>query len=689
MKEIAYFSTGLKRLEDEIRHISKMEPRFRVVGAKGAAAVAGWGHKQSADRARRLARVREIPYLALEDGLLRSLRPGPAQRPISMVADWAGVYYDANSPCDLETILATEVFSEGELSRAEALIAQIAVHRLSKYNHGLERPLNELKRARKVVLLIDQTFGDASVAGSLSDASTFHRMIEAARAENPDAMIVARLHPETMIGAKPGYLAGLAKDPGITVFSEPVSPWCFLDLLPHVYTVSSQFGFEALMAGCQVTCFGVPFYSGWGLTDDRGVVPTRRGRKRSRLEIAAALYLRYTHYFDCWRREPVSAETAVDQLAFLRKSYIANDAPVIGYRIARWKRRAVKAMLDSPHGEPRFTSSLSDAIAAAKETGARIAAWGIDALRIRPQLEKEGISCIAIEDGFLRSVGLGAAFTEPLSLVFDRTGLYIDPEKPSDLEAILLQSNDLGTEAERAATIRQRIIQEKITKYNVESLDGLPPIPTGAETDVILVPGQVQDDWAVRIGRPESFPEGENINALLLQRVRKANPSAFVIYKPHPDVEKMGRLGRLSATESANADAIAHNVSMADLLSICSRVETYSSLAGFEALLRGLKVTVHGRPFYAGWGLTTDHASFERRNRPRTLDELVTAALLRYPLYWDPKSRLACPPEVVLDRMTTADRRSLWTRRPGRELLGRVVIVIRRIAGALKNNRGE
>ena len=35
-------------------------------------------------------------------------------------------------------------------------------------------------------------------------------------------------------------------------------------------------------------------------------------------------------------------------------------------------------------------------------------------------------------------------------------------------------------------------------------------------------------------------------------------------------------------------------------------METMTSLAGFEALLRGKPVTTHGQPFYAGWGLTED-----------------------------------------------------------------------------------
>lgn len=690
MDQIAYFSYGLRHLEHELRFLSGMEPRFRIAFARDAAAVAGWGHKPSADRARRIAQRNGLSYLALEDGFIRSVRPGPSQLPVSMVADRSGIYYDARGPSDLETILAAENFKAQELERASELLKQISRHRLSKYNHGLEKTPSVFVGTQKIVLLIDQTFGDASIAGSLADAGAFRRMAEAAQAENPGVTVVARLHPETVAGTKPGYLAAVAEEMGLAVCAEPVSPWRLIDRQPHVYTVSSQFGFEALMAGCKVTCFGVPFYAGWGLTDDRGPVPARRGRHRTAEELAAAVYLRYARYFDCWRRGPVSAETAVDQLAFLRRAYLANSTPVIGYRIARWKRRAVSAMLSGASGTPRFTSSLSAAIADAKSSGAHIAAWGNEAIKLRPRLAKEGITCIAVEDGFLRSVGLGAAFTEPLSLVFDRSGLYFDPEHPSDLETMLLQDEDLASDTERAARLRQRIVELNITKYNIAGRDNLPPLPEDRAREVVLVPGQVADDWAVRVGRPESFPKGQNVNALLLQRVRAADASAFVIFKPHPDVEKMGRSGRLSADDAACADAIARNAALASLISVSSRVETYSSLAGFEALLRGCPVTVHGRPFYAGWGLTADRASFDRRGRERSVDELVAAALIRYPRYWDPGSGLPCPPETVIDLIGAVDRTAARDQRALRALLGRVVIWGRRsLEAARKKVAGD
>jgi capsular polysaccharide export protein len=80
-------------------------------------------------------------------------------------------------------------------------------------------------------------------------------------------------------------------------------------------------------------------------------------------------------------------------------------------------------------------------------------------------------------------------------------------------------------------------------------------------------------------------------------------------------------------------------------------LHTMTSLAGFEALLRGLPVTCWGRPFYAGWGLTTDMENCERRQRKLTVIELVAGSLILYPRYQDPVTGLPCAPEVLLERL--------------------------------------
>ena len=249
-----------------------------------------------------------------------------------------------------------------------------------------------------------------------------------------------------------------------------------------------------------------------------------------------------------------------------------------------------------------------------------------------------------LEDGFVRSVGIGAEFRPPLSLVLDRLGLYYDATKPSDLEALLSATEFAPALIHRAGVLRERIVREGVTKYNLPS-SALVDMPRTRR--VILVPGQVADDRSVQLGGG-----GIGTGLDLLSRVRQEAPDAHILYKPHPDVDAGHRLGGVPDAQVLRlADQIIHGGSMADLLAIVDEVHTLTSLTGFEALLRGKPVTCYGQPFYAGWGLTTDLYPPARRTRRLQLDELVAGVLILYPCYIDPVTLLPCGPEIVLDRL--------------------------------------
>ncbi len=666
-------------MRDELASLSGLTPRRAILGVPGGGAVAGWGHKPTARRARAAARRAGLPYLAFEDGFLRSLRPGPAQKPSALVIDGSGIYYDARGPSDLETLLQNGEFSAAELRQADHLMALLKQKRLSKYNHGADQVLNAPPGG--LVLVVDQTQGDASIEGGLADAQSFARMVDAAVAENPGSAIAAKLHPEVTGGAKSGYLRDLAKARGLHLYTDNINPWSLFSLQPKVYTVSSQLGFEALLAGLEVHCFGAPFYAGWGLTRDRIAVP-RRSRRPTRTELAAAAYLRYCRYFDAWTRAPIDALTAVDQLDFLRSSYLRNSRPVIGYRIARWKRRAISAMLDGPHGPPRFTASLKRAVNLARTSNGSVCAWGARAEVIRETVAAQGVPVVTIEDGFIRSAGLGAAFVQPLSLVFDGRGIYYNAGRPSDIEDMLARAEFGADELARAGALRKRIADARITKYNLQEVPPPADLP-GNTARTILVPGQVADDAAIRYGGCVPAHRG-NINATLLAAVRQRNPAAFIIFKPHPDVERVGRPGALTADEERGADRVIRNVSLQVLFDSVGRIETFTSLTGFEALLRGLKVTTHGLPFYAGWGLTEDLCPAPRRGRARGLDELVAASLLRYARYWSPASGLCCPAETAIGQIAQARGGKQTVGAPLALVTGRAVVLLRSFVNGLK-----
>ena len=284
------------------------------------------------------------------------------------------------------------------------------------------------------------------------------------------------------------------------------------------------------------------------------------------------------------------------------------------------------------------------------------------------------VRIVRIEDGFLRSVGLGADLIFPLSWVIDSSGIYYDASQSSDLEKLLQQGGFSSALIERAGRLRRAVVEQDVTKYNVGS--GQWQRPLGRH--VVLVPGQVESDASIRFGAPTI-----RTNLALLQAVRAARPDAYVLYKPHPDVAAgLRAAGQDEALARRWCDEIVTDIAMARLLKQVDEVHVLTSATGFEALLRGLPVTCHGNPFYAGWGLTTDLHPQARRTRRCSLDELVAATLILYPTYVSRKRFQPTTPEAALQELTAwraseaaAEKRwwHRWRRRLQRWLLRKVM----------------
>lgn len=275
-----------------------------------------------------------------------------------------------------------------------------------------------------------------------------------------------------------------------------------------------------------------------------------------------------------------------------------------------------------------------------------------------------GARLLRMEDGFVRSVGLGSDLIAPLSFVLDGRGIYFDPGQPNDLEAILASRDFTDQDLARARWVRQFIVEHGITKYNLEPVQQA-QWDTGGKT-VVFVPGQVEDDASIRYG---TVAHGVKTNLELLRAARTSFPGAFIVYKPHPDVRSGNRRGGVEAHAALQfADHIEANLSAVSCIVASDVVVTMTSLTGFDALLRGKRVVVHGRPFYAGWGLTEDQVEIPRRERRLTLDELVAGALLHYPLYWDPQLKGYTTCEAVLRRLLE-QRQAVEAMRGGLETL--------------------
>jgi capsular polysaccharide export protein len=618
------------------------------LGGGEVAMIAGWGHKATATRARAVAAGRGLPYVALEDGFLRSVRPGTREPAIGWIVDRSGIYYDAHGPSYLEAaILRRAAEGEPDRDRAAAAMAELRRLGLSKYNHAPSMSARELGLpvGRDVVLVFDQTAGDASIAGAQADASRFAAMLEAAISENPGRTVVVKVHPETIAGTKRGHLLEAGRRAGAVVLAQDVDPWSLLGIAARVYVVSSQIGLEAIVAGVPVTCFGAAAYAGWGLTDDRFPAIARRTARITPETLAAAAYFDYCRWVDPWTRQEIDFEAAIDRLAFLRDRY-REGRPSVCVGFSKWKRRAVTRFLDGAGGPPRFAATAEKAVAEVRAHGGQVVTWGRrDLARLTEPEGETPVPVVHVEDGFLRSVGLGASFVSPASLVFDDRGIYYDPTRPSRFEDLAETATFDAALVERAARLRQEIVARGLSKYNDAQTTAL-DLPKGRRR--ILVPGQVEDDASVRLGSPVV-----KSNLALLERARARNPDAFIVFKPHPDVHAGYRKGRIDdAVARRHADLVVTDVSMASMLAVVDTVETMTSLTGFEALIRGLTVVTHGAPFYSGWGLTEDLVAVPRRTRRLTLDELVAVTLVLYPRYVDPKTGLPCPVEVIVERLS-------------------------------------
>lgn len=603
-----------------------------------------WGRSPTAHRGEALAQRHSLPLVRVEDAFLRSLRPGRAgDAPIGLLIDPNGVHFDPVQPSRIERLLATHPLDDSNLlQRARDGMARLIASDLSKYNiHDPCLP----PPAPGYVLVVDQTRNDASLTASGADASTFAAMLAQARTDHPAARILIRSHPETALGLRPGHYGPADLDSRTVLLRDPVSPWALLQGAVAVYTVSSQLGFEAILAGHRPHVFGQPFYAGWGLSTDATPHPRRR-RSLTRAQIFAVAMILAPTWYDPCRDRLCSFEEALDQMEAETRAFREDRQGHIALGMRLWKRGRLQQIFGACH-PLRFAASPEQAVTLARRQGKPLLVWaGKEPADLPPDLTLR-----RVEDGFLRSRGLGAELVPPLSLVTDDLGIYYDPNRESRLERLIAQPLPPGGRA-RAERLVARLIAAGVTKYNLAG--GLPDLPKGHR---ILVPGQVEDDASIRLGAGAVCS-----NLALLRAVRAANPDAVIVYKPHPDVEAGLRPGRIDAEDLKGlADVVAHGADPAALIAAGDAVWTMTSLLGFEALLRGKPVTCTGAPFYAGWGLTQDLGAVPDRRR-RAPDgslrqgidmlTLAHAALIAYPRYFDPVSRRPCPAEVVLDRLT-------------------------------------
>ena len=611
-------------------------------------ALLAWGRRPSARRVERLGQRWQLPVWHLEDGLLRSLAKGPSHPPLAVLIDDLGVHFDATQPSRLEQRIAQSL-SAPQRERARELRSLWCELRLSKLNPPRDSPVP----AEPYVLVVDQSAGDRSIALGLAGPAAFQQMLTEALRNHPDCLVVVKVHPDVIRGRARGHFR--RRDlchPRIRICADGLHPAGLLEKAQAVYVVTSQVGFEALLWGRTVHCFGMPFYAGWGLTQDRLPPPHRRCRGIDLEAVVHAVFVEGTRCVDPHRHQPCSLETLMREIGLQRRVQGCHPQRVEAFGFTPWKRPNLRRFLAGSAVRFPFWRALPS-----HRTDA-VAVWG---RRSEPELvsatTRRNLPLLRVEDGFLRSVGLGADLIDPISWVVDRSGMYYDATAPSDLETLLSEGHWTDAQLQRAESLGRQLVDQAITKYNLPG--GGWQRPPGARR-VVLVVGQVESDASIRYGAP-----GLHRNMDLLRAVRQAEPEAFLVYKPHPDVVAgLCRSGDGEAGADALCDAVITEGSIQSLFSQVDALHVLTSLAGFEALLRGVAVHCWGLPFYAGWGLTHDHHPCPRRGRSLSLAALVHGTLIDYPLYVSRYSGWFITPEqaiteLVAWREAPVQRRSL------------------------------
>ena len=603
----------------------------------------GWGRKESGKKAIELSTKFNGKFKLLEDGFIRSVGLGvDGAKLLSIVEDDIGIYYDATSQSRLEKILSEHKFDNELLQESKWCIDFITTHNISKYNNAPNISKNliqkyELENSNNI-LIIAQTDGDASLVYGLGDKFSTTDMIDAAIKENPNSNILLKIHPDVLSGKKKSDINISNLDSKIKIITEDINPISLLKHINKVYTKTSGMGFEALMCGCECVCFGMPFYAGWGLSDDRVQAPLRRNRTLSIEELFAGAYILYAKYIDAYTGQNTTLKRVLPQINTLKNARL-NECKkqkfLFGFSV--WKRKFMRPFLGENLNYISVFSKnpLKSALKAGLDTNSLVYIWGKkEYLELQKWCDENSVNIIRVEDGFIRSVGLGSDLTRPYSLVFDDVGIYFDTTSPNRLENILNYHKFSSSELEAAKKLKDILIDSKISKYN-DDKDGIISSKNGKK--IALVIGQVEDDASVRIGA-----DGMK-NIELLEQARLNSPNSHIIYKPHPDVVSGNRIGLVDIDQALKyCDEVLEGVSMPTLLDLADEIHTMTSTSGLEAILRGKRVICYGRPFWAGWGLSDDKKPQPRRYRSLSSDELVAGAYLLYPKYVHPINLKPC-----------------------------------------------
>lgn len=312
-------ATGPMTLPDFLRHL----PR---IAADKQSKICVWSYKEPRVVAF-ICGLFSIPLIRVEDAFLRSVQLGAMHvPPLSLCFAEKTLYFDATAESELEHILETYDFAADTtlMERARSGIAALVSSRLSKYNSGRAVDIEEIygPKNKPRILVVGQVEGDMSMIKGMSRQMTNNEFVRLVVNENPDAQVIYKPHPEVLKGIRkkpPQSNPDDVRDICL-VLDQDVALADAFESIDRVYTMTSLSGFEALIRGLPVTCFGMPFYAGWGATDDRATC-SRRTQRRSAEEIFAAAYILYPRYRDPETGSELSFEEGLGLLQAMKEAH--------------------------------------------------------------------------------------------------------------------------------------------------------------------------------------------------------------------------------------------------------------------------------------------------------------------------------------------------------------------------------
>ena len=221
----------------------------------------------------------DLPLLYTEFGPIQTFDHKESHA-LSMTIDHLGPPSSSDRETYLEGLIKDDLTDE-QIRRTEQVITQWKRAEVSRFNHSLGP---ELPDGRFVVVLAEPTplGGDSKADREVTDSQ-----IEVARALFP-------AHEVVVVDVKEHAAEALKRSDAVFTHSSPV-------------------GFEALLWSKPLYVHGMPFYAGWGLTEDSLPAPTRRQPLPHGLaQLAYAYLIKYARYVNPFDTKRLEIEQAIE-----------------------------------------------------------------------------------------------------------------------------------------------------------------------------------------------------------------------------------------------------------------------------------------------------------------------------------------------------------------------------------------